>query len=103
MNKISKLIGHQYIFNDLIYLDQSKKLPNKILLNGPKGIGKKLLLNHLLNYLYSKNNENFIFQEQRIQYKIAYLYLYPLILILTFSKFIKKRIKRQLIFIKLER
>ncbi len=59
MNKVSKLIGHQYIFNDLIYLDQSKKLPNKILLNGPKGIGKKLLLNHLLNYLYSKNNEKF--------------------------------------------
>ena len=59
MNEISKLIGHKYIFNELIYLEQIKKLPNKILLNGPKGIGKKLLVNHLLNYFYSKNNEQF--------------------------------------------
>ena len=59
MNEISKLIGHKYILNELIYLEQIKKLPNKILLNGPKGIGKKLLVNHLLNYFYSKNNEQF--------------------------------------------
>ena len=59
MNEISKLIGHKNIINELIYLEQIKKLPNKILLNGPKGIGKKLLVNHLLNYFYSKNNEQF--------------------------------------------
>ena len=59
MNEISKLIGHKYIIDELIYLEQVKKLPNKILLNGPKGIGKKLLVNHLLNYFYSKNNEQF--------------------------------------------
>ena len=59
MNEISKLIGHKYILNELIYLEQIKKLPNNILLNGPKGIGKKLLVNHLLNYFYSKNNEQF--------------------------------------------
>ncbi len=29
MNEISKLIGHKYIFNELIYLEQIKKLPNK--------------------------------------------------------------------------
>ena len=59
MNEISKLIGHKYIIDELIYLEQVKKLPNKILLNGPKGIGKKLLVNHLLNYFYSNNNEQF--------------------------------------------
>ena len=59
MKEISKLIGHKYIIDELIYLEQVKKLPNKILLNGPKGIGKKLLVNHLLNYFYSKNNEQF--------------------------------------------
>ena len=59
MSETSKLIGHKTLFNNLIYLDQIKKFPNKILLNGPKGIGKKLLVNHLLNYLYSKNNEKF--------------------------------------------
>ena len=59
MNEISKLIGHKYIIDELIYLEQIKKLPKKILLNGPKRIGKKLLVNHLLNYFYSKNNEHF--------------------------------------------
>jgi len=59
MNEICKLIGHKYTFNEFIYLEQIKKLPNKILLNGPKGIGKKLLTNHLLNYFYSKNIEQF--------------------------------------------
>ena len=57
MSEISKLFGHKTLFSNLIYLDQIDKFPNKILLNGPKGIGKKLLVSHLLNYLYSKNNE----------------------------------------------
>ena len=59
MSETSKLFGHKTLFNNLIYLDQIEKFPNKILLNGPKGIGKKLLVNHLLNYFYSKNNEQF--------------------------------------------
>ena len=59
MNKISKLFGHKSLFSDLIYLDQIGKFPNKILLNGPKGIGKKLLASHLLNYIYSKNKDQF--------------------------------------------
>ena len=41
MSDISKLIGHKTLFSDLIYLDQIQKMPNKILINGPKGIGKK--------------------------------------------------------------
>ena len=57
MSETSKLFGHKTLFSNLIYLDQIEKFPNKILLNGPKGIGKKLLVSHLLNYLYSKNNE----------------------------------------------
>ena len=57
MSEISKLIGHKSLFSDFIYLDQLQKLPNKILLNGPKGIGKKLFVNHFINYFYSKNND----------------------------------------------
>ena len=55
MSETSKLIGHKTLFNNLIYLDQIQKFPNKILINGPKGIGKRILINHFLNYFYSKN------------------------------------------------
>ena len=57
MSETSKLIGHKTLFNNLIYLDQIQKFPNKILINGPKGIGKKILINHFLIYFYSKNND----------------------------------------------
>jgi len=59
MSVISKMIGHKSLFNDFIYLDQIQKFPNKILLNGPKGIGKKLFVNHFLNYFYLKENKQF--------------------------------------------
>ena len=51
------MIGHKSLFKDFIYLDQIHKLPNKILLNGPKGIGKKLFVNHFLNYFYLKDSK----------------------------------------------
>ena len=51
------MIGHKSLFNDFIYLDQIHKLPKKILFNGPKGIGKKLFVNHFLNFLYLKENK----------------------------------------------
>ena len=57
MSETSKLIGHKTLFNNLVYLDQIQKFPNKILINGPKGIGKKILINHFLNYFYSKNKD----------------------------------------------
>ena len=57
MSEISKMIGHKFLFNNFIYLDQIQKFPNKILLNGPKGIGKKLFVNHFLNYFHSKENK----------------------------------------------
>ena len=56
MNKY-KLIGHNYTLENLINLYKSNNFPNKILLSGKKGIGKSLLVSHLLNYIYSKDEE----------------------------------------------
>ena len=50
------IIGHDVIYNYLKELHINNKLPNKILLSGKKGIGKSLLVNHFLNFLYSDNN-----------------------------------------------
>ena len=55
---MKKLIGHEFVFNKLIGLYKNNNLPNKILLSGKKGIGKSLLANQLVNYIYSKNDSN---------------------------------------------
>ncbi len=50
-----------YILKDnlteLINLYEKKKLTNKILLSGAKGIGKSTLVNHFINYIFSKEEE----------------------------------------------
>jgi len=43
------LYGHQSIFSIFIDLYKNKKLPNKILLSGEKGIGKSTLAYHIIN------------------------------------------------------
>ena len=52
-----KLYGLEDNLNELIKLYDDKKLPNKILLSGPKGIGKCTLAYHLINYILSKDEE----------------------------------------------
>ena len=51
------LIGHDETITNLINLYKSKNLPNKILINGPNGIGKRTLSKHLLNFILSINEE----------------------------------------------
>ena len=60
------LIGHDEILSSLINLYKSNKLPSKILLNGPNGIGKKILSKHLLNYILSINEE-FSYNLEKLQ------------------------------------
>ena len=61
MNLLSKnqlkLYGLEDNLNELIKLYDDKKLPNKILLSGQKGIGKCTLAYHLINYILSKDEE----------------------------------------------
>jgi len=54
----TKLYGLSHIFNEIVDLFTSKKLPNKILLSGSKGCGKATLAYHFINYVFSINKEN---------------------------------------------
>ena len=49
------LYGLTNHFNELKSLYDNKKLPNKILLTGLKGLGKFTLSLHFINYVLSKN------------------------------------------------
>ena len=59
------LFGHETQFTNLTGLYANKKLPNKILLSGVKGIGKSTLAYHIVNYIlsydedFSYNDRNF--------------------------------------------
>ena len=53
-----KLYGMNQIFNEIVNLFISKKLPNKILLSGSKGCGKATFAYHFINYVFSINQEN---------------------------------------------
>jgi len=52
-----KLFGLDKYFKELVILDNKNKLPNKIMLSGPKGQGKSTLAYHFINYILSKDEE----------------------------------------------
>ena len=52
------LYGHDSTIQNIINSFESKKLPNKVLLSGPKGLGKATLAYHIINYIFSKNEEH---------------------------------------------
>ena len=53
-----KLFGYDEIFAKFKAMENDKILPNKILLSGPKGIGKFTFSIHFINYILSLNEEN---------------------------------------------
>ena len=53
-----KLLGFNNLFNHFINLLDNKKFPNKIMISGPKGIGKSTFAYHIVNYIFSKNEKN---------------------------------------------
>ena len=52
------LYGYTEITNNLIERYQSNKLHNSIILYGPKGIGKKLFLDNLINKFFEISFKN---------------------------------------------
>ena len=53
----NKLIGYRKLFNDFLELYHKNLLPNKLLLNGKRGIGKFIFTYHFINYICSQNEE----------------------------------------------
>jgi len=45
-------------FEDLLKLHNSEKFPKVMLISGEKGSGKFTLVNHFLNYIFSKDTYN---------------------------------------------
>jgi len=54
----TKLFGYNEQFHHFINLYSNKKLPNKILFSGEKGIGKCTLSYHLINFILSSDEES---------------------------------------------
>ena len=58
----TKIYGMDEYFNEIIDLYDTKKMPNKILFSGKEGLGKSTLAYHIINYIFSKN-ENFSYDK----------------------------------------
>ena len=65
VNQLS-LYGHRSEFSNFIDLYKDKKLPNKILLSGEKGIGKSTLAYHIINHILS-SDEEFSYDEKNFK------------------------------------
>lgn len=53
-----ELFGYENYFNSFVKLYKKNKLPNTMLLSGPKGIGKATFAYHFINYILSNNEVN---------------------------------------------
>ena len=53
----TELFGMDNYFNEITKLFNKKKMPNKILLSGKKGLGKSTLAYHIINHILSLNED----------------------------------------------
>lgn len=74
-NQLS-LFGHHNVLQNFINLFLDKRLPNKILLSGEKGIGKSTLAYHLINFILSIDEnlsydvKNFLINPENKSFKL---------------------------------
>ena len=54
----TKLLSFKDNFKELVNLSLKDRLPNKLIFSGNKGIGKSTFAFHLINYLFSKDEED---------------------------------------------
>ena len=58
INIQKKIYGYEDLFSYFMKLELDNKLPNKFIISGKKGIGKSSFAYHLINYLFTKNEEH---------------------------------------------
>ena len=56
-NNQKQLYNYNNSFLNVADLYDNKKLPNKIIFSGAKGIGKATFAYHLINYIFSKDEK----------------------------------------------
>ncbi len=55
----AQLFGLENYFQELVEMEKKNVFPNVLMLSGKKGIGKFTLINHYLNYFFSKKNYDY--------------------------------------------
>tara|TARA_B110001452_G_scaffold266084_1_gene272069 strand:+ start:805 stop:1746 length:942 start_codon:yes stop_codon:yes gene_type:complete len=63
------IYGLNFYFNQIINLYDQKKMPNRILLSGKKGLGKSTLAYHIINCILSKD-EDFEYSKDKFSINI---------------------------------
>jgi DNA polymerase-3 subunit delta' len=79
----TQLYGMSHYFNEITKLYNNKKMTNKILLSGKKGLGKSTLAYHIINYILSLNEDykydvdKFIIHKENKSYKLVHNISHP--------------------------
>ena len=79
----TQLLEMNQYFNEIIKLYNEKKMPNKILLSGKKGLGKSTLAYHIINYIlslnedYKYNIDKFIINKDNKSFKLIQNHSHP--------------------------
>ena len=78
-----KIFGYKKYIDSFIKLYNDKKIPQTILLSGPKGSGKSTFVYHFINYIFSKNEDkkydeaNCIINKDNSSYKLMCNNIHP--------------------------
>ncbi len=79
----TQLYGMSHYFNEISHLYNEKKMPPKILLSGKKGVGKSTLAYHIINNIFSKNedfkynSDGFIINKENKSFKLLQNNMHP--------------------------
>ena len=79
----TKLYGLENYFNQITDLYNKNVMPNKILFSGRKGQGKSTLAYHIINYIFSADEDlkydvdNFVINSKNRSYKLIQNYSHP--------------------------